>query len=117
MSAQAVPAAKPGNQFFDALLNDAIESIFKYLKDENGSLSVRGEAGDRAVIATAAVCRNWRDNPALTTERQEAAARLHQRIELQEEMNEMKEYPQDLVRAFRRVNLPICKLPELDLVP
>lgn len=118
MSVQAMPAAKSVNLFFDALPNDAITSVFEFLKNENGSLSVRGEADDKAVLATAAVCQSWRDNHTLIAERKEAFTRLHQRINLQgvhREMLLLNKYPPEMVRLFRNSRTPISQLPVLDL--
>src|SRR5438105_1194538 len=115
MSTQVVPVANSDNPFFNALPDDAVMSVFEYLQGENGSLSVRGD--DRAVISTAAVCRNWRDDVVLTTERQKASTRLHQRINLQnahDELVDQRNYPQQMIQLFRRYYLPIFRLPVLD---
>jgi hypothetical protein len=134
MSVQGSPIARLGNQFFDQLPDDAVRSVFEFLKTEDGSLSIdhlfmrRADdrnigpndigADDRTVVATSAVCRNWRDNAVLQETRQEAATRLHQRANLQSvhrEMRQLNEYPPEMVRVFRNSRTPISQLPVLDL--
>jgi hypothetical protein len=114
MSAPVVPVVT-GNQFFDRLPDDATTSIFEFLKGEKGSLARSGD--DKAVVATARVCRDWQNNPVLENEREEASARLHQRINLQNthsELVEQRNYPQQMIQLFRNCNLPIARLPVLD---
>lgn len=114
MSAQVVPVVT-GNQFFELLPDDVSISIFEFLKGEKGSLA--RSADDKAVVATARVCRAWQNNPILENEREEASARLHQRINLQNthiELVEQRNYPQQMIQFFRNCNLPIARLPVLD---
>lgn len=134
MSVSSSVVARPGHQFFDQLPDDAVRSVFEFLKTEDGSLSIdhlfvrRADdrnigpndigADDRTVVATSAVCRNWRDNAALEEIRQEASTRLHQRANLQNvhrEIQELNEYPPEMVRVFRNSRFPILQLPVLAL--
>jgi hypothetical protein len=94
-----------------SLPNDTIASIFEFFKGENGSLSILGD--DRVIIATASVCKDWQNNPILITERREASARLRQRIH--DELIVNNQYPQRMIQLFRNCNLPIARLPALDL--
>src|SRR5579872_5094683 len=117
-SSSSSAVVKPiGNQFFDQLPEDAIRSVFEFLKPDRGSLSI-GSADDRAIVATSAICRNWQADPTLEEEREEASTRLHQRANLQNvhrEMNLLNEYPPAMVQVFRSSRMPISQLPVLDL--
>lgn len=117
MSASSSIVARSGNQFFDQLPNDAVRSVFEFLKGENGSIPLSSPADDRTTVATVSVCKNWQNNPTLREERQEGATRLHQRAALQNVHDQMieREYPPKMVELLRSRNLNIRQLPVLDV--
>jgi hypothetical protein len=99
MAASSGVTIRPGNQFFDRLPEDVQRSAFEFLKKEN--------ADDKAVIATAAVCKNWRDNASLRGERAASTARLSNSIS--------NRYPPEIVQVFQNSGPPISRLPVLAL--
>jgi len=80
------------------------------LKGDRGGLA-QSIDNDRSIIATDLVCRNWRDNLVLREERREAAPRLH----LSQERLITDEYPQEMVQSFLAGNVPIPRMPILDV--
>ena len=104
MSAQSSLSFHSYNHIFDQLPEDATASIFKFLKKDSSSSKPED---DRAVIATAAVCRNWKANLWLTKEREEAVSRLIERVE--------SKYPPEIRQIFRDSDRPIVRLPRLEL--
>lgn len=109
------PVAKQPHNYFDNMPDDAIISVFEFLKGEKGSLSINGD--DRAVLATFKVCHSWQDDSVLKEERRESFTRLQQRTNQQNVHNELiaRIYPQQMIQLFRRCHLPIARLPVLEL--
>jgi hypothetical protein len=104
------------NFFFDSLPIDLVRSIFSFLKEEEGSLSINSD-NDRTILATQTVCRRWRDSAALREERQESSVRLHQKMGLKDVHREISEiiYPLQMRQVFQQCHTPIWQLPKLDL--
>jgi hypothetical protein len=110
MSLQSAPVVRSENHVFAQLPEVIVTSIFEYLKGGKSSISQPSPIDDRTLIATASVCKNWRNSPLLSEARKEAAPRLHQFIEILE-----KAYPQEMVNLFRNSGTPLSQLPVLDL--
>ena len=108
MSVSSSVIAKPvSNQFFDRLPDAVTRSVFEFLKGANGIPALGNY--DQAIIATSAVCRNWRANLTLEQERQEASTRLRSRINFV-----IRNYPRAMIELFRRCHSSVSRLPVLD---
>lgn len=116
MTEQSLLVTKSNDHFFDQLPEDACLTVFEYLKGERGYLTLF-IGHDKSIIATAQVCKNWRNDLVLRKERAEAATRLRAHNNLQNLNYDMQAdgYPEELTRTFFIGTRPISRLPLLNL--
>ncbi len=117
MSASSCVITRPGNQIFDRLPDDAVRSVFQFLKEVNGSISISSAEDDQTKLVVGYVCKNWQNNPIIKKEQREAATRLHQRAALKNVHHQMieRDYPPSLLELLQSHNLSIPELPVLDV--
>jgi len=108
-----VVKANLDSSFCKRFPDDMILSVYELLKGEEGSLSRAGD--DKAIIAMAGVCKDWQR--VLGREGKEVATRLRRRIRLQDVHHQLveREYPPEMIQLFKNANIPIWKLPVLDV--
>ncbi len=96
------------------LPNDQIPSVWSYLKPGNGSVLTPDHI-DQEILATAEVCKAWRDSKELQRERQEAKERLQERALFRKELKILHDYPLSFRPLFLSFGFHLPQLPVLDL--
>lgn len=86
--------------------DELLVSSLEFLQGKYGSLC----EGDKTVVATAQVCKQWKESRALNR----AKNQIKNRFQLHNEMKLLTHCPKTLIKLFAKNSYPIFQLPLLD---